>query len=135
MGQGLDVNDPGIAQVLKESFRDKKFDSFTCFVAFANTAGLNQIKDDLLEATKHIKKWAVVVGIDFTTSKEALEILLELEVNTKVFSTITPTKTFHPKIFLFEGQRKNKLIVGSTNYTKGGLLTNIESSLCVSKSK
>ena len=72
--------------------------------AFANTAGLNQIKDDLLEATKHIKKWAVVVGIDFITSKEALEILLELEVNTKVFSTRTPTKTFHPKIFLSQLQ-------------------------------
>ena len=101
MGQGLDENDPGIVQVLKESFRDKNFDSFTCFVAFANTAGLDRIADDIQKATNHIKKWAVVVGIDFTTSKEALEILLELEVNTKVFHTLTPTKTFHPKIFLF----------------------------------
>ena len=131
MSQGLDVNDLGIVQELKESFRNKKFDSFTCFVAFANTAGLKQIKYDLFQATKHVKKWAVVVGIDFTTSKEALEILLELEVNTKVFFTKTPNKTFHPKIFLFEGVKQNKLIVGSSNYTKGGLLTNIESSLCV----
>ena len=68
LSQGLDVNDPGIVQELKESFRNKKFDSFTCFVAFANTAGLKQIKDDLLQATEHVKKWAVVIGIDFTTS-------------------------------------------------------------------
>ncbi|MCG2717943.1 MAG: phospholipase D family protein [Nanoarchaeota archaeon] len=64
------------------------------------------------------------------TSKEALEALLGLDIGTSIYYTFSPI-IFHPKIYLFEGDEKCRIIVGSSNLTKTGLFQNIEISLRV----
>jgi HKD family nuclease len=42
---------------------------------------------------------------------------------------------FHPKIYLFEKGRETTGIVGSTNLTRGGLLTNFEVNVVIKETK
>ena len=47
----------------------------------------------------------MVVGVDQkATSKEALDLLLALGINTKVYYTESDV-IFHPKIYVFDGSR------------------------------
>lgn len=41
---------------------------------------------------------------------------------------------FHPKIYLFKKNRETTGIVGSTNLTRGGLLSNFEVNVVISSS-
>ena len=63
---------------------------------------------------------------EFITSKEALELLLELGVATYIYNA--DLFIYHPKVYLFEGN-KNRIITGSSNLTKTGLFYNVECSL------
>lgn len=76
-----------------------------------------------------------VVGInDRGTSVEALLRLMRLCTSVRVFYK-HPRQTFHPKVYAFRGGDAGvdsaTLIVGSSNLTHGGLVTNIEASLVV----
>ena len=61
--------------------------------------------------------------------KRALEAILNLEdVESYVFFQ-PGVSIFHPKIYLFEGNSKSVVIVGSSNLTTQGLFVNVEASL------
>jgi len=129
--QGLPDCKNSVGQVLLESFLDSEFDKFLCFVAFARQSGIALIADAINEAKNRFSQLKILVGFDQKgTSKEALEALLSLGVETSVYHTSSPI-TFHPKIYLFEGKRKNRLFVGSSNLTQKGLFQNLEASLQV----
>jgi HKD family nuclease len=114
-----------------ESFSDSEFDEFSCFVAFARQSGIALIADAIDDARNRFNRLRILVGVDQKgTSKEALEALLSLGIETSVYHTSSPI-TFHPKIYLFEGRRKNRLIVGSSNLTQKGLFQNLEASIQV----
>jgi hypothetical protein len=67
------------------------------------------------------------VGIDFGgTSREVLEELLRWECETFVCHHPSPRATFHPKVYLFEGEASATLFVGSNNLTDGGFYSNFE---------
>lgn len=110
-------------------------------IAFTHSQGsqLSRVKQGakgfskhIANAKKHLKVVTIVTGVDQKgTSKEALEALLDLDVEVYVF--YQPSMTiFHPKIYLFEGDTKSELILGSSNLTSQGLFTNVEASLLVS---
>lgn len=66
-------------------------------------------------------------GTDF----EAIEVLLsELGTVPKVdiFLYHEKGRTFHPKIYLFDSEaaRQARVIIGSSNWSKGGMMTNVE---------
>ncbi len=70
-----------------------------------------------------------IVGVDQkATSKEALEALSKLGINAQIFYQLGGS-IFHPKVYLFEGEHKSQLIVGSSNLTRQGLYVNVEASL------
>jgi len=71
------------------------------------------------------------VGVDLNgTSKEALEKLIELEIETYI--VFSPNNIiYHPKIYAFEGDTFSRAVVGSSNLTERGLFQSIESSVCV----
>lgn len=78
-----------------------------------------------------MKVLKIFVGIDQKgTSKEALEALLKLKIDTRIYHT-TSRIIFHPKIYLFTGDKHCCIILGSSNLTKTGLFQNIEASLLV----
>lgn len=68
-----------------------------------------------------------MVGVDQEwTSKETLEHLMKLKVETRVFYPNSSSIVFHPKVYVFEGKKKARIIVGSSNLTMQGLFDNVE---------
>lgn len=131
LGQGLHESEESVGQLLIDSFGDPDFDSFSCIVAFASVAGIEYLRPYVEGAKGHIENFSVVVGVDQKgTSKEALENLLELDIGANVYHTRSPP-TFHPKVYIFEGDEKVRVIVGSNNLTVPGLFQNAEASTVI----
>ena len=133
LGQGFEAaSENSVGKHLIKFFADKDFHTFTGISAFASQAGVNGLSKHIAAAKKHLNIITIVTGVDQKgTSKEALEALLNLNINAFVF--YQPSFTiFHPKIYLFEGADKSELIIGSSNLTSQGLFTNVEASLLVS---
>lgn len=129
IGQGLENNEKPTGNLLIESLKDQRFTEFSCLVAFVSSSAVDGLTPHIEEAKDHIEEFNIFVGIDQeATSKEALEILLELDIDTQIYYTKSPI-TFHPKIYIFEGENKARVILGSSNITVPGLFQNIESSI------
>ncbi len=133
LGQGFEAaSKHSMGKQLINFFADKDFHTFIGISAFASQAGVNGLSKHIAAAKKHLNIITIVTGVDQKgTSKEALEALLNLKINSFVF--YQPSFTiFHPKIYLFEGKDKSELIIGSSNLTSHGLFSNIETALLVS---
>lgn len=130
LGQGYEKESTNsVGNHLVKLLADKEFHAFTAISAFVSQAGVRGLLPYINEAKKHLNVITVITGVDQKgTSKEALEALLELDVNAYVFYQPSIT-IFHPKIYLFEGIKKSALIIGSSNLTAQGLFSNIETSL------
>ncbi len=133
LGQGLEATSQNsVGNQLIKFFSQKEFHVFTGISAFASQAGVKGLSKHIAAAKAHLNIITIVTGVDQKgTSKEALEELLKLNINTFIF--YQPSFTiFHPKIYLFEGAEKSELILGSSNLTSQGLFSNVEASLLVS---
>lgn len=83
------------------------------------------VADKLIE-NKHKFK-SVTVGLDFCATDPDFVDALRKVPNAYVFKK--SGACFHPKIYLFRTGRNVDAIVGSANFTRGGLGTNVEASL------
>jgi HKD family nuclease len=109
------------------SLKNSVFTDITVFVAFIRKPGILELKPFIQQAISEKRNVTFFVGRnEFITSKEALELLLELGVSTYIYNA--ETFIYHPKVYLFEGT-KNRIITGSSNLTKTGLFFNVECSL------
>lgn len=108
------------------------YDSFAAFVAFVSVDGINQLKEGFNRFIEDGGQIRLYVGVDLHgTSKEALELLLSLD-NIQTYIVYSSNRiVYHPKIYSFEGDNKNMVMVGSSNLTMSGLYQNIEASLCI----
>lgn len=131
IGHGLNTNNKlNVGDQLATSFGSSHFDCFIGFVAFAAISGVNKLLPSILTAQKKYKKLVFFVGVDNKgTSKEALELLLEKNIETYIYHKDSEQITYHPKLFLFEGGRHTRVIIGSSNLTYSGFLNNIEASI------
>lgn len=134
IGQGLHKDDnETCGNYLCSSIKSSHFTQITFFVAFVRLKGLLKLKPFIKQAIQEKRKFTFFVGInDFITSKEALELLLEIGVETYTYNA--DLFIFHPKVYLFEGA-KNRIITGSSNLTKSGLFYNVECSLLLDFNK
>ncbi len=130
IGQGYNPNiDTSVANSLIDLLSSNEYSSFRCLVAFASRAGVSALSSHINSSKKHIKDYQIIVGVDQEgTSEEALREVLEWGVPSYIYYT-SQRIIFHPKIYLFEGNTKCTLIVGSNNLTLTGLAQNIESSV------
>jgi HKD family nuclease len=124
-----------LGDILKAALNGElgEFHTFQAAVAFVKNSGVQHIQAELRQFTFfNEKKARLVVGIDhYGSSQEGLEGLLqaigeqgEIWINHSREMYIT----FHPKVYLFEGNKTALLIIGSGNLTEGGLYTNDEAS-------
>jgi len=135
IGQGLSNESPSAGSILIDSFQDLSFNKFSVFVAFVGVAGIRQLEPHIQNSKEHILDWTGFFGVDQKgTSKEALEALLALDINSKIYFTTT-TITYHPKVYLFEGVLKNRILIGSSNLTEKGLFNNIEANIVIDVDK
>lgn len=132
LGQGFeDKSFDAVGNHLINFLSQKGFDSFTGISAFASESGVYGLAHYLNTARGNFKNLNLIVGVDLEgTSKEALEEILALNINGYIFYQ-KEQPVFHPKIYLFEGAKEFKIIIGSSNLTRGGLFTNVESSVLI----
>lgn len=130
LGQGLGgKNENNVGYYLTTFASSNEYHSMYLISAFASKTGVAYIKEAV---NKNI---TIVVGIDQqVTSVEALNMILNMNVNSYIFYNPSENQIFHPKIYLFEGKNASKVIIGSSNLTKGGLFQNVESSILVETS-
>ena len=126
IGQGLDSeNDIAAGDYLIDSLKDERYTSFKAFVAFISKSGIDNIIDELTTFIANGGSVRLYVGVDLnSTSKEALERLIELEIeNHIIFSS--NSIIYHPKIYTFEGDEYSRSISSSSNFTKRGVFQSI----------
>ena len=118
-----------VGNFLIEYLQSNDYDSFTAFSAFTSLAGIQILKPSIEIAIENNTAINFILGINQKgTSKETLEFINNLNVNSNIFYH-HPNIIFHPKIYIFEGRDKCKVIIGSSNLTGNGLFVNIESSV------
>ncbi|NOT93333.1 helicase associated domain-containing protein [Ferruginibacter sp.] len=123
-------NQINVGEQLAASFDSKIYDSFYGFVAFAAASGILKLLKSIEEAKKHYSKLTFFIGVDNKgTSKEALELLVQKEIEVYIYHRQEDFITYHPKLFLFEGKKHTRIIIGSSNLTHSGFINNIEASI------
>ncbi len=87
LGQGLEnasVN--AVGNHLMNFLSSKAFDTFTGISAFASESGIFGLSECIKSACNNFKSLNLIVGIDLEgTSKEALEEILGLNINSYIF--------------------------------------------------
>lgn len=113
-------------------------------VAFLKYSGLRVIKNSLEDCLKNNGVVEIIAGLDFrTTDPQSMHYLIQIQKqqsNLKFYCYGDKDQNrtdivFHPKIYLFQGRNETTGIVGSTNLTRGGLLTNFEANVIFKESK
>lgn len=137
IAQGLpEGNSRPAGDAINEALGQSDYKSFAAFVAFASVDGINQLRDSFNNFTDAGGDIRLYIGVDLHgTSKEALDALLAMP-NVHTYVVYSPNRiVYHPKIYSFEGERQNMVMVGSSNLTMSGLYQNIEASICITSDK
>jgi HKD family nuclease len=110
-----------------------QFSSLRAAVAFVKSSGVQHIAGPLRNFAEKAEAVELIVGVDHKgTTSEGLDALLDaVGVKGQVFINHDENSyvTFHPKVFLLQGEHQSLLVVGSGNLTEGGLFTNDECGL------
>uniref|UniRef100_A0A7C1SYV8 Phospholipase D n=1 Tax=Agrobacterium albertimagni TaxID=147266 RepID=A0A7C1SYV8_9HYPH len=124
-------NDPNHASEIKDRLADAE--RFVCMVAFAKESGFKEFQGELREAIERGMAARFVIGVDFYQSEpKVIDKLFKLKRSGDVALYMgSPDKqyTFHPKLFMFEKEGVTDVIVGSANWTYGGMAENHELSV------
>lgn len=118
--------------MLQESFIDNRFQLFEAAIAFVKRSGVKHIEQNLKQFLERGGKARIVVGIDqYGTSYEGLANLLEAVNENEIWiyhadRAADRYYTFHPKLYVFQGENFARIVIGSGNLTEGGLFTNDE---------
>lgn len=113
-------------------------------IAFLKYSGIKVIEKSLNQCLKNNGNVEIIAGLDFkTTDPQSMHYLIQLQKSTPnlkfyCYGDKDVNKNnivFHPKIYLFQGKRETTGIVGSTNLTRGGLMTNFEANVIFKESK
>lgn len=117
-----------LLEQLREGLNDNRFNSLKVIVAFAKSGPLLRLQSDILARRAQGLRIDAVIGVDqLGTSAQALKFALENFDS--VYVTREPGRTFHPKIYFFQGPSAARIFAGSNNLTVGGTETNFEASI------
>jgi len=119
-------------------------DSARIAVAFLKYSGVKIIEDSLERCLNNNGSVEIIAGLDFrTTDPKSIYYFITLQKKSRniKFYCYGDTKehktgvVFHPKIYLFSKGRETTGVIGSTNLTRGGLLSNFEVNVVIKEKK
>ena len=123
---------------LIEQFDDPAWTHFTGAVAFLNASGnLQELLEAMLrfaergstlEMTFGADSFAGEMGSDYEALRDLVELFAD-KPDVKFFLYHEPGRTFHPKVYLFHNEHRACMIVGSSNWSHGGFIENVEANL------
>jgi len=125
-----------IGNIINQELQNAK--SARIAIAFLKLSGLKMIEKSIDQCLKNNGNIEIIAGLDFkTTDPQSMHYLIQLQKqvpNLKFYcyGDKEENKTnivFHPKIYLFQKNNETTGIVGSTNLTRGGLMTNFEANV------
>lgn len=114
--------------IFKEFAKDA--DEIDIAVAYLREKGFELIKNEIRD-----KKIRVLFSLGFfITEPECIRKLLQIGATCKEYRTGGEKIEFHPKLYIFKGE-KVKIVIGSSNLTEGGFLNNVESCIALEGEK
>lgn len=131
-----------IGNIINQELRNAN--SVKVAVAFLKYSGVQVIEQALNNCLENKGSIEIIAGLDFkTTDPQAMHYFIQLQKQVSnlkfyCYGDKEENKTdvvFHPKIYLFQRERETTGIVGSTNLTRGGLLTNFEVNVVIKEAK
>lgn len=106
---------------------DNRFSRIAFVSAFVGLRAILRLRERLLSKVENGTALSLTIGIDLGgTSREVVEELLRWDCETFIFHNPIGRATFHPKLYLFQGESTATLFIGSNNLTDGGFYTNYE---------
>lgn len=123
-------DDLSLCRVLELALADARFSSLTVVVAWAKESGLRRIRP-LLSAFRGRGGTArIILGIDEGgASVEGLRnAISDFDEATVLHDA---SGTFHPKLYIVDGETACIIVAGSGNMTRGGLFANYEAGVCL----
>ncbi|MDX6270021.1 MAG: hypothetical protein QOD28_1244 [Acidobacteriota bacterium] len=110
------------------------FDRFLALIAFVKFSGVSRVYSALETFRDAGGTSTITAGINHKgTSIQGLQFLREVVDHVFIYYDNSPERrTFHPKIYIFEETNKRGIVIlGSGNFTAGGLFTNYEAHIRV----
>jgi HKD family nuclease len=125
---------PRLGELLVARLDSGEWAEFSAAVAFVKSSGVQYLSEALKRFGDNGGVVRIAVGVDaLGTTYEGLDLLLRSISGDAVVTVVHNENgsTFHPKLYLVESSEKAELIVGSGNFTAGGLYRNYEAGLLV----
>jgi hypothetical protein len=125
---GQPFGDLTIGGVLTDALARPSSKHFRAAVAWAKATGLSRVGHEIQSMRDRSpgNTATLYVGIDEGGATwEGLELARQVTSNAFIYYD-TGARTFHPKLYVVEGDDAATVIVGSGNATRGGLYTNYE---------
>lgn len=120
-----------LGKLLTDDLNSGRYHCFAFSAAYAKISGVDALYDAILAFKAAGGSIHATIGIDQkNTSFEALRAVLEIAEDLFIFHNRSLSSTFHPKFYIFSGERFGKIYVGSNNLTGGGLYSNYEIASC-----
>jgi HKD family nuclease len=131
IGHGLhSENQINVGDQIATSLESNLYETFYGLVAFAAVSGISKLLKSIDKAKGNYRRIVFFIGVDNKgTSKQALELLVEKNIESYIYHRDEEFITYHPKLFLFEGETHTRVILGSSNMTHSGFFNNIEASI------
>jgi HKD family nuclease len=125
------ADDLSLYEILEQALADERLSEFTAVVAWAKQSGLRRIRP-LLSAFRARGGCArIVLGVDEGgASIEGLRAAIT-DFNEALVLHDWAAGTFHPKLYMISGEEASIVVIGSSNLTRGGLITNYEAGVCL----
>jgi HKD family nuclease len=123
-------DDLSLYRVLELALADGRFSSLTVVVAWAKESGLRRIRPLLSAFRDGGGTTRIILGIDEGgASVEGLRnAISDFDEATVLHDA---SGTFHPKLYIIDGETASVIVIGSSNLTRGGLFANYEAGVCL----
>ena len=124
------ANEKNIGNEISKILKSENYKFFKFAVAYAKNSGIGRLNNDLVNFSDSGGQTEAIVGIDQRiTSYQALVNLSSITKGNLLIYHDKGMITFHPKLYLFGNDNVEKVIIGSSNLTAGGLYTNFEANV------